>query len=117
MPPMLQDTVGKVAGWPLYPQGRRRGWQGRRAFEPTGDGKGAITPFPGRNERHEMGVCPALMIQKGLSVQPIQTKARGLEGPAREERAGAVGLLGSSVELTSRHPLGVRGPGLCGRAS
>lgn len=63
-----------------------------------------------------MAACPALMIQIKPSVQPIQTKARGLEGPVREERAVAAGLLGASVELISGHPQGVRGAGPCGGA-
>lgn len=54
MPPMLQDRVdGRMASIPSEEvkgvAGNRR--HGRRASEPSGDGKGVITPFPGRNER------------------------------------------------------------------
>lgn len=106
MPPMVPDkkaTARLLGGWPLYPQGRREAWLGTGAMgggplSRAEKGKSEITAFLGSAERWETGACSALMIQKGMSDQPIQTKETGLEGPAREERAIAGGLPGSSLE-------------------
>lgn len=103
VPPMLLEKGARGQG--IF--GNKR--QGRRAFKPRVEA-GMERSLHFQGEMSSRKCMPALPSRsRKVCVRPIQTEARELEGPVREERAVAVGLIGSNVELMSRHPQGVSG--------